>query len=74
MAQTGGVQPAIDALEEVPKYYAKEKSISSPSLKLQRTIKMLQNNNLQETVSSFGKHLFSGRAVDSPDLGHVTPY
>lgn len=40
-AQTGGVQPAIDALGEVPHYHAKQK-ITSPTVRLQNTLKMLQ--------------------------------
>lgn len=41
-AQTGGVQPAIDALLEIPNYYAKEKPYSQAALRLQKTLKMLQ--------------------------------
>lgn len=42
-ASTGGVQPAIDALEEVPNYYAKEKADSSPATqRLQDTLKQLK--------------------------------
>lgn len=45
-ASTGGVQPAIDALEEIPSYYAKEKINNSPATqRLQNVLKTLQQRS-----------------------------
>jgi len=49
-AQTGGVQPAIDALQESRNYYNKEKATLSPSLRLQKSIKILQKLGVQEAA------------------------
>jgi len=63
-AQTGGVQPALDALEEIPNYYTKEKPYSATSLKLQKTVKMLQKRLLPLLHPSFPyKEALSLRAV-----------
>jgi MGT family glycosyltransferase len=46
-ASAGGVQPAIDAMEEIPNYYAKEKISNSPALvRLQSTL-----NGLKKTTT-----------------------
>jgi MGT family glycosyltransferase len=45
-ASAGGVQPAIDALEEIPSYYAKEKLANSPAtVRLQNTLKGLKKKD-----------------------------
>jgi len=45
-ASTGGVQPALDALEEIPHYYAKEKLSNSPAaVRLQDTLRGLRRKD-----------------------------
>lgn len=45
-ASTGGVQPAIEALAEIPNYYAKEKANNSPATqRLQNVLKTLQQRS-----------------------------
>lgn len=47
-AQTGGVQPAIEALEVLPHYYAKQRSYTSSTLQLQKAVSMLTKHISQE--------------------------
>lgn len=50
-ACTGGVQPAIDALEEIPNYYAKEKLNNSPAtVRLQNTLRGLKKKDSKQSV------------------------
>eukprot|EP00026_Physarum_polycephalum_P020546 Phypoly_transcript_23194.p1 GENE.Phypoly_transcript_23194~~Phypoly_transcript_23194.p1 ORF type:complete len:163 (-),score=37.04 Phypoly_transcript_23194:58-546(-) len=49
-ASAGGVQPAIDALEEIPHYYAKEKLSNSPATaRLQNTLRGLKRKDSSST-------------------------